>query len=167
MTIEEAIKTAIEYEIKVRDAYLGNLDAIKDPTGRRVFQLLGDEEQGHVDYLEARLAEWQATGRVSAKKLETVVPATAAIKDGVKRLGEHLSTGDFGGERKMLEKALSMEEETSEFYRRMVSEMGEDGELFKRFMEIEEGHVAIVQAELDYINQSGMFFDFQEFTMEY
>jgi rubrerythrin len=67
----------------------------------------------------------------------------------------------------MLEKALAMEEETSAFYRRMVDEMEEGGELFGRFIEIEEGHEAIVQAELDYLNRSGLFFDFQEFTMDY
>ena len=167
MTLEEAIKTAIEYEIKVRDAYLGNLNAIKDPTGRRVFLVLGNEEQGHVDYLEARLAEWKATGQVSAKELDTVVPASEAIAAGMKRLGEHLVKRDSGSEKQMLEKALAMEEETSEFYRRMVAELAEGGELFKRFVEIEEGHVAIVQVELDYLNQSGMFFDFQEFNMEH
>ncbi len=167
MTLEEAIKTAIEYEIKVRDAYLGNLNAIKDPTGRRVFLVLGNEEQGHVDYLEARLAEWKATGQVSAKELETVVPAGDVIEAGVRQLEEHLEKRDSGSEKQMLEKALAMEEETSKFYRRMVAELETGGELFRRFVEIEDGHVAIVQAELDHLNQSGMFFDFQEFTMEH
>jgi rubrerythrin len=167
MTLEEAIKTAIEYEVRVRDAYLDNLDVISDPTGRRVFQVLGEEEQRHVDYLEARLAEWKETGRVSAKELDTVVPAREVIASGVKRLGDHLGKRDCGSEREMLEKALAMEEETSAFYRRMVDEMEEGGELFGRFIEIEEGHEAIVQAELDYLNRSGLFFDFQEFTMDY
>ncbi len=167
MTIEEALKTAIEYEIKVRNAYLDNLEAISDPTGRRVFQLLGDEEQGHVDYLESRLAQWQSSGHISLTDLESVVPAKEIIASGVKRLGKHVSKRDFGSERKMLEKALLMEEETSEFYRRMVAEMDEGKDLFKRFLEIEDGHRAIVLAELDYLNQSGMYFDFQEFTMEH
>ncbi|NQT92827.1 MAG: hypothetical protein HQ559_08700 [Lentisphaerae bacterium] len=167
MTIEEAIKTAIEYEIKVRDAYLDNLDAIADSAGRRVFQVLGEEEQGHVDYLEARLAEWMKTGRVSPKELDTIVPANAAIEAGMKRLGEHLRKRDFGSELKMLERALAMEEETSAFYRRMVSEMEEGRELFQRFVEIEEGHKTIVEAELDYLNRTGSFFDFQEFNMEH
>lgn len=166
MTIDEAIKTAIEYEIKVRDAYLDNLDAIADPSGRRVFQVLGDEEQGHVDYLEACLAEWKKTGRVSAKELGTIVPADASIESGMKQLDEHLSDRDFGDEIKMLEKALAMEQETSEFYRRMVNELDQGRELFQRFIEIEDGHVTIVQAELDYLGRTGNYFDFQEFNME-
>ena len=85
MTLEEAIKTAINYETKVRDVYLDNVDSIADKTGRQVFQTLGDEEQGHLDYLNARLEEWRETGKVSPCKLETVVPACDVIEKGIKK----------------------------------------------------------------------------------
>jgi rubrerythrin len=167
MTIEEAIKTAMTYEIKVRDAYLDNLDAIGDATGRRVFEVLGNEEQGHIEYLGARLAEWKESGQISAARLETVVPSKDAIDAGMQKLKDQVSERDYGAERQMLEKALVMEEQTTEFYRRMVGEMGDEGVLFSRFLEIEEGHQAIVQAELDYLNRTGTFFDFQEFNLEH
>ena len=166
MTLEKAIKTAIDYEIKVRDSYLGGVHKIGDPTGRRVFEVLGKEEQGHVDYLQAKLAEWQKSGKVKAGKLDTVVPAKQVIERGVRKLDAHLSTKNYGTEMEMLRKALAMEIETSEFYRKMVTELKQDGELFARFLEIEEGHQAIVQAEIDYLTRSGTFFDFQEFTLE-
>ena len=167
MTIEEAITTAIDYETKVRDAYLNSVKDIADDTGRRVFQMLGEEEQGHLDYLEARLAEWQKTGKIMPAKLQTVVPSRDAIDKGVRRLDDHLSERDYGTEREMLRKALFLEQETSDFYRRMVAEMKADADLFQRFLEIEEGHQAIVQAELDYLNRTGTFFDFQEFNLEH
>jgi len=166
MTLEKAIKTAIDYEIKVRDSYLGAVSKIGDPTGRRVFEVLGKEEQGHVDYLQAKLAEWQQSGKVKSEKLSTVVPAKQVIDRGVRKLDVHLSTKDYGTEMEMLRKALAMEIETSEFYKKMVTELKNDGELFARFLEIEEGHQAIVQAEIDYLTRSGTFFDFQEFTLE-
>ena len=167
MTLEEAIKTAIVYETKVRDAYLDNVDNIAEGTGRHVFKTLGDEEQGHLDFLNACLDEWHKTGHVSYKKLDTVVPARDVIEAGVKRLDDHLAERDYGTERELLRKALLLEQETSDFYRRMVTELGEDGKLFQPFLEIEEGHEAIVQAELDYLNKTGHFFDFQEFGMEH
>ncbi len=166
MTLEKAIKTAIDYEIKVRDTYVKGAGRISDPTGRRVFEVLGKEEQGHVDYLQAKLAEWQKNGQVKAEKLGTVVPAKKVIDRGVRKLDAHLSTRDYGTEMEMLRKALAMEIETSEFYRQMVTELKKDGELFARFLEIEVGHQAIVQAEIDYLTRSGTFFDFQEFTLE-
>jgi rubrerythrin len=167
MTLEEAIKTAIDYETKVRDAYLNSVDRIADETGQRVFVMLGNEEQGHLDYLNARLAEWQKTGHVSQATLETVVPAREVIDEGVRRLDDHLSERDFGTEREMLRKALFLEQETSDFYRRMVDELKDEGVMFERFLEIETGHQAIVQAELDYLNRTGTFFDFQEFNLEH
>lgn len=167
MTLEEAIKTAIDYETKVRDVYLDNVDKITEETGRRVFEVLGAEEQGHLDYLNARLDEWHKTGHVSTETLDTVVPRKDAIDAGVKKLDRHASKQDYGTEREMLRKALALEQETSKFYQRMVSEMKEGAELFARFLEIEEGHQAIVQAELDYLTQSGHFFDFQEFNLEH
>jgi rubrerythrin len=167
MTLEEAIKTAIEYEIKVRDAYLGSLDNIKDETGRKVFEVLGNEEQGHVDFLEAKLAEWQKTGHVEPARLDTVVPAKAMIDQGVAKLDDHLAKRDYGTELEMLRKALALEQETSNFYKQMVAELADEGALFERFLEIEEGHQAIVQAEIDYLTKSGNFFNFEEFNLEH
>jgi len=169
MTLEEAIKTAIDYEIKVRDAYVGSLDKIADETGRRVFEVLGKEEQGHVDYLQAKLAEWQNTGHVEPSKLDTVVPSKNMISEGVEKLDTHLAKRDYGTELEMLRKALALEQETSRFYQKMVAEMKneEESALFKRFLEIEEGHQAIVQAEIDYLTGTGNFFNFEEFNLEH
>ncbi|MCK4857201.1 MAG: hypothetical protein KAT58_04460 [candidate division Zixibacteria bacterium] len=166
MTLEEAIKMAIEYEIRVRDAYLNSIDEIADQTGRRVFQVLGQDEQDHIDYLENRLEEWKKTGRVVSKKLSSAIPSRQTIEEGVKRLDAHLSERDSGTEKEMLRKALALEQETLNFYRRMVDELGVQGKLFCSFVEIEEGHEAFVQAQLDYLSRTGYFFDMREFTME-
>ncbi len=167
MALEEAIKTAIDYETKVHDTYLDNVGSIADATGRRVFEVLGTEEQGHIDYLESRLAERQNAGTISLSRLDSVVPAREVVEEEVRKLNDHPSNRDYGTEREMPKKALAVEQETSAFYRRMVDELGDDGDLFARFLEIEEGHQAIVQAELDYLNRTGTFFDFQEFNMEH
>ena len=167
MKFEEAIKTAIEYEKKVRDTYLNSLDKIRDETGLRVFKVLGEEEQGHVDFLERRLAEWEKTGAISTGDLKTVVPSREAIEKGLEKLDNHLGENDYDTELEMLKKALLMEQETSGFYRKMVDEVEGHGDFFKPFIEIEDGHTAMVQAEIDYLTRTGMFFDFQEFNMEY
>ena len=167
MTFEEAVKTAIDYEIKVRDTYLNSLDKIKDETGQRVFKVLGEEEQGHVDFLNLKLAEWEKTGTISASELKTAVPSQEIIKIGVAKLDNHRTENEYETELEMLKKALVMEQETSDFYRRMIDEVDKNGEFFKPFLEIEDGHTAIVQAEIDYLTRTGMFFDFHEFGQEY
>jgi rubrerythrin len=165
MTLEEAIKTALEYETKVRDAYVTATEKSADDVGRRIFRALADEEQGHIDYLKSRLSEWQTSGQVTHQNLDTIVPPEEKIAEGVSKLDQTMSAADKGSEIELLSKALRMEVETSGFYQRMVDELGDEGELFARFLEIEKGHQAIVQAEIDYLTRTGYFFDFQDFGM--
>lgn len=167
MTLEEAIQTAIEYENRVRDTYMESSQKASGDLGQRVFRVLGEEEQGHVDYLHSKLDEWQKTGKVTPEELETVVPPLDVLEEGVRRLESHQSGEDLRTELEMLQKALQLEIETSDFYQRMVDEMGDEGAVFSRFLEIEKGHQALVQAEIDYLSNTGFYFDFQEFSLEH
>jgi rubrerythrin len=164
MNVEEALTTALEFENKVRDAYREMAQAAGSDVGRRVFGVLAAEEQHHVEYLEGRLSEWRRTGAITAEGLETAIPRRAAIEEGVKRLAKEASGEIRGGEVEMLRRALHMENEAGDFYKRMVAELpAEARPLFARFVEIEDGHNAIVQAELDYASGSGYMFDFRDF----
>ena len=49
----------------------------------------------------------------------------------------------------------------------MVRELPEEeGRLFANFLKIEENHLATVQFELDYLANTGYWFDFAEFDLE-
>jgi rubrerythrin len=167
MEVEKAIKTAIEYETKVHEVYAQAVKGTKNETARRVFQKLADEEQGHVAYLKSRLTEWQKTGKLTAAKLETTIPTKGAIEDGVKKLEDKMQAADEFGEAQMLTKALDVEIATSNFYQQMVEQLdAEPQAMFQRFLDIEQGHLALVQAELDHLNGTGFWFDFREFDLE-
>lgn len=167
MTLEEAIKTAIVYEIKIQRLYQEAHQMVSDPIGKHIFQDLANDEQKHVVYLKDSLEQWQKTGQLSPEKLETSLPAKEIILQGVKKLSSRMAREDRNDEKQMLSKALSVEIETSNFYEQMVAEMPAQGrQMFARFLEIEAGHIAIVQAELDYISHTGYWFDFKEFDME-
>ena len=167
MTLEEAIKTAIEFEENVRDVYVHARDNSVNEVGKRVFTVLANEEQGHVDYLNHKLQQLEETGSVDSDDLETVIPSAEAIAKGVANLESRLPSNDRDTETDMLKKALQVEVEASNFYKKMVDEMDEEGQkFFHRFMEIEEGHVAIVQAELDSVMGNGFWFDMMEFNLE-
>jgi rubrerythrin len=167
MTLEKAIKTAIEYEIRIRNLYVEYAEKVIDPAGKRLFQSLGDDEQNHVKYLESRLEIWQATGKLAVDKLESTIPSREVITREVGKLEDRMSKDDRKDEKQMLSKALRIEVETSDFYEKMVAEMsGEGRRMFARFLEIEEEHIDAVQFQLDYISQTGYWFDFKEFDME-
>ena len=169
MSLEEAIKTAIEYEKKVRDTYLGAVGAVQDSTGKKAMEILAEEEQAHVDYLAAKFVEWKQTGNITAEELETAIPPVDVIAREIERLKAAVSEKKTAASTdvEVLKRAYEVEKETSGFYRRMVSELPEsDRPLFERFLEIEEGHLAIVQAELDAVEGNGFWFDIAEFDLE-
>ena len=168
MTLEEALRTAMDYETRIRDLYREAADEITDPKGRKVLQLLAEDEQRHVDYLASRLAIWKETGALDMAALDTIVPPAETLARAVARVAEQVPADSLGDEKRILSRALAMEVETSAFYQRLVETMpGPEKELFARFQEIEDGHVTIVQAELDYLSNTGFWFDFQEFDMEH
>jgi len=167
MTIEEAIQEAIQLEGKVRDIYRGALKDIGDQTGKRVFKILADEEQSHLDYLERRFEEWKRSRTISVEKLTSAIPSPQVIEEEAARIGERVAGKGQGGEHEMLTRAFEVELETSEFYQRMAKELPPEGQkLFAGFVEIEEGHLALVRAELDYLTKTGYWFDMKEFDME-
>jgi len=166
--LDEAIKLAIEFEKKVTKVYEDAAGKIADPKGQQVFQQLAKEEAGHIAYLVSRLGEWQKCGKITVEELKTIVPDKERIAAGRKRLskslrGKHPATTEI----EYLKRALETEKSASDFYTRMVSELPpEQQTLFARFVQIEEGHLAIVQAEIDAVQGSGFWFDMKEFDLE-
>src|SRR5512140_2947992 len=167
VTIEQAIKTGLEYEMQVLKVYSEAAKKFADPTARKILQVLADEEDRHVQYLESRLAEWEQQGLVTAAALETVIPQKRAIEASVKRLHKRMAEQDSGAELEMLKKALQLEVEATAFFKKMVAELPDEYRpLFARFVEIEQGHEAIVQAEIASLSGLGYWFDYQEFNLE-
>ena len=167
MTLEEAIKTAINYEIKIRDVYREAEAAVNDEAGKRIFTALGKDEQHHIDYLRHTEEQLKNTGKIDPAELESAIPSRETIDQEAAKI-ESLVVKNFLGIRKqMLSRALKVEIETSNFYQKMVDELPAEGQaLFARFLEIENNHVKAVRFELDYMSKTGYWFDFKEFDME-
>lgn len=168
MELKEALGIAIEYEHKVRDHYTAGAAHVLDPRGKKVFETLAREEQGHVAYLESRLAEWTTRGAVETPELPTVLPTADWIEEARKRVEKGPApTVAVQAELDLLKVALELERQTSAFYRQLVDTVEtRHRPLFSRFLEIEQGHLAIVQAEIDAITGTGTWFDIMEFSLE-
>ncbi len=169
MDLEQALKTAIDYELKVQQAYEEAKAKATNEVGQRVFGFLATEEEGHVAYLKSRLEKWQKSGKLTVEKLDTAIPSKAAIDASMSKLKSNLDAKQepSAEELDLLNKALEAELETSAFYQKMVQELdGEGKQLFQRFVEIEEGHVAIVEAEISALSGLGFWFDTAEFNLE-
>jgi rubrerythrin len=170
MTVEEAIRTAMEYEARVRDVYAEEAGKATDPAARRVLSLLSREEQGHLDYLIARMRDWTATGQVSLATLATLIPSGERLAEAAKNLGQRMAMtqAERASALVTLRKAEAAERATAAWYHKVVDELAGATEkaMFARFLEIEEGHAAIVQAEIDSVTGLGFWFDVPEFQLE-
>ncbi len=158
---------AMEYERKIRDLYGEAARQAASPEVKRFFQMLSDDEQRHFDYLTEQLGGWETSRTLKLKPIHSIVPVMGDVEKQTLPVKKELAEEDRGDVKQALSKALKAEVETSDFYRRLTEEFSDDAkELFAGFLAIEENHVAAVQAELDYLNKSGYFFDVREFDME-
>jgi rubrerythrin len=169
MTIQEAIAVALEFEKKVRDHYLFGARDIPEPEGRRVFATLAQEEQGHVDYLERCLGEWQQTGEVTDAPLKTILPDGASwIQQARTKLSARKDTRvATRTELDALQVALRYERESDELYHELVSGLAKrDQPLLAKFLAIEDAHLALVQAQFDAVQGRGFWFDISQFIQD-
>lgn len=168
MDLAEALATAINYETKVRDHYKAGVEQILSPAGKKVFQVLAQEEERHLEYLLSRQEEWYKKGHMANPELPTVLPSREALDRAVKSLRSTASPVlASSGELELLKIALDLERKTSGFYQQLVRELPPNYQpLFSRFLDIEQGHLAIVQAEIDALAGHGHWFDFMEFDLE-
>jgi len=167
MKLEEAIRTAMQYETGIRNVYLTAARNSRDPTGVKVFSLLAREEREHLELLEKLHQEWTDTGKLSPVELRSAIPDRETIKASMNQARSKLAESDREHELELLNRALELEKETSGFYREMVNRLDAQGQaLFEPFVACEEGHLGLVQAEIDNLLGLGFYFDMQEFDLE-
>jgi rubrerythrin len=165
MDSQDIFKSALTYEKKIRDLYLSAVDTIDDDRGKDLFKALADDEQSHVDFLEYSLSQLTSAREIDIDKLASTLPAT--VDDDVSRMKEKIPEQMLGDIKRALNAALSLEVETSQFYKKACEDTtGQIKQILKKFYEIEQRHVEVVQIQLDYASGNGHWFNFMEIDME-
>lgn len=167
MDLREALGSAIQHEQKARDHYADCARRTQDPMGQRVFVALAQEEQGHLDYLESLLKEFQATGILPDGELPSGLPSPAWLSSAADQVAASAlpPTGGAGDPKRpdlgYLRAALILERCTTVFYEDLIARLEPPyRDLFSRFLEIEKGHVSLICAEIDALAGHGHWFDF-------
>ena len=168
MNIEDAIKTAIEYESRVCDLYREAELEMQGETSSRLVKAIYTDEKFHVEYLKEKLRKYLEDGSIVKDEIISKLPSKEEIEREIHKLKTNMTERTLGDNKKILSKLLKAEIETSRFYRKMVDALPDEGKgLFSRFLEIEDAHIALVQAELDYYGNTGFWFDNKEVDMEW
>ena len=168
MDLEAALNEAIEYETRLEGVYKEAAGRVTNPEGRKALETLAREESYHVGFLRRQLENLAGGGGLETEKLATRVPGAEEVRNGLERLQEKLDPSPEAHELEVLRQALNVERQTALFYKQMAREFTGEKEkaFFERFCEIEEGHLNLVQAEMDALTRTGVWFDFLEFDLE-
>ncbi|HSV56852.1 MAG TPA: ferritin family protein [Magnetospirillaceae bacterium] len=171
MDIEEAFRSSITYETRVRNLYLEAAAGTREAEARALYEILGRDEESHIDYLRQALERWMREGRIEPSGPATTLPLGDRLEAALLRASTPLAAAaagaDEGGERAALSKALTAEIETSAYYRFLADSLPPEAQgVFRRFAEIEDGHATIVRAQLDLVSRTGYWFDVREFDLE-
>jgi rubrerythrin len=165
MDSQDIFRSAITYEKKIRDLYLSAVETIDDPRGKDFFKALAADEQSHVDFLADSLARLVSAREIDFEKPVPVL--SSAADEDVRRMKNKIPEQMLGDIKRALNAALLLEVETSQFYKTACdNSTGQVKETFKKFYEIEQGHVELVQIQLDYASGNGYWFNFMESDME-
>ena len=168
MNSEEIFISALHYEKKIRDLYISADKIVDDERGKKIFKALADDEQAHVDFLEYSLDVLKTQGQVDITKLKTSIPSKELFYDEIEKMREKIPERILGDVKRVLNSALKLEIETSQFYQDAYEKtQGPIKEIFKKLLEIEKRHEDVVQIELDHASNNGYWFNFMEIDMEH
>jgi rubrerythrin len=159
--------TALQFEKKIRDLYRSAESIVDDERGKKIFRSLADEEQSHIDFLEDSLKALKKNGIINPDRLSTAVPDVAALGDKIDSMKSSIPERMLGDVKSVLNSALKMEIETTEYYQDAFNKTeGDVQKVMAKFVEIEQRHTDVVRLELDHAARNGFWFDFMEISME-
>lgn len=138
-----------------------------DPRGRAMFQRLAQDEVRHLAWLTGHKESLEKTGNWKDIELTgealslggRVFPKTAGPRSGVKPKTRELEA---------LRRGMQAEKDSMTFYRELESKITDPSgrTTFHALADEEEKHYLLLQAEHDYLSQSGFYFNMPEFSLE-
>jgi rubrerythrin len=156
-----ALATAIEAEKQSLRTYLQLGWDTHDTSGKQMFIRLATDEFEHMRLIENWPADPHATAAIETSAIELLVPR---LSDRSLRIRGTAGQNQLSA----LQAALELERSARTFYEEQARKAHEEParSMFKRLAEMEAAHYALIQAEIDNIQETGFWFGLREFTLE-
>lgn len=143
---EEILSTALNLEQKGCTFYREAEKKTENKTGKKMFSQLAKEEEEHIKSIKEMFRS------LYPEKASREIPV---FEGEISR---------YSGEVEALRIAMDMERKSIQFYTEWA-QGGVEG-LFKELVEFEKTHLELLQAELDYVQKTGFWFDHFESSLE-
>jgi len=140
------LSTALELEDKGFHFYRESEKRTQNESGKKIFSQLATEEEEHIQSLKKMFRD------LFPEKSGKPIPVFSG------------TVSEYSGEVEALQIAIDMEKQSMRFY----SEWAQDElkSLFDILIEFEKTHLELLQAELDYVQKNGFWFDYYESSQE-
>ena len=166
----EALKLAIEREKGAHRRYSEAAARATDDTANKMFSWLASEEMGHVRILEKEHAAvtesgkwlseetWASGGDLSQPVERSEFPSLSEVEGELKT---------DAPEREIINRAIETEKEAISFYANLAEGVSDpDGEaMLKKLSEIEQGHLALLEEEEEWLRKSKTLFPLHRFRL--
>jgi rubrerythrin len=162
----KALEIALNTEKVGLKTYIDFGYRTKDESGKNMFIRLAADEFEHMTILEKQRESIQEKKCWITVKLEKseIEKLTPALKEKVKKV-----KGTEGlDQMSALRTALDMEDRAIKFYREQaqISMDPKAKDMYERLVKMEHAHYELIQAEIDYIEKTGFWFNLREFSLE-
>lgn len=151
MDLKKALQTAIKGELEGRELYKAAAEKTSDKKAKKVFSMLAEEEQKHLDTLVKMAKEYNEGGDISSPDL----PSPASFEDAESPIFSREfkdKVADF--DMTALSIGIKLELESEKFYRDTAMGTGveEMKTLFNRLAEWEKEHYNYLQKQIGFFN---------------
>jgi len=151
MDLKEALQTAIKGELEGRELYKAAAEKTSDKKAEKVFSMLAEEEQKHLDTLVKIAKEYNEGGEISSPDL----PSPASFEDAESPIFSREfkdKVADF--DMSALSIGIKLELESEKFYRDTArgTRVEEIKNLFNRLAEWEKEHYNYLQKQIGFFN---------------
>ncbi len=164
--LENILRIAIEVEINGMESFARFAEKTQNANGKKMFQRLAKDEKEHKDILEKQLEQLNKDGtwkeiQIPESKIEALIPK---VREKEIRTKGEAKLGEINA----LNTALELERKSAQFYKDQANKVSDSRarQLFLSLAEWENSHYDLVQAELDSVNNTGMWFGIPEFRMD-
>lgn len=164
--MKKVIQTAIDLEKEGFQFYKRAEENTNDPMGKKMFDFLAREEVNHIKVFSEIFDE--ITGSTEWRGLYNESKRKVIESPLIKKLEENYNNNREKGETEAIRIAMDLERQAIDFFTDAQKNAQDTNakEAFRKIVDEEEGHFDLLQAQLDSLNNTGMWFDVAEFQMD-
>jgi rubrerythrin len=170
--VVEIVSAAIEAERAGHKFYVRLADSTSDPKGKHMFNRLANDELAHIYWLMTVRQSLVKTGtcevcRGDIHKIKVPITDPAEFLFPSAGITADVIKAD-SGEVDAIKQGIEIEEKAVAFYSESAKRIDDPDakELFRKLADWEDGHRRLLQAEYDYVTNTGFYFGIAEFEVE-